>query len=131
MPSYFVRDVASASSFYPSVLHQSKFTNGLIEQQQQQHHDCIGNSGDVRSASQLQLRKQQNTLNVNGKKFYRNKDKTIWSYNPDDFLIRVSFKSFKVSVKSINCPWRFVVNGQLSMNVIRSFTVFTKYYSRC
>jgi len=88
MPSYFVRDVASASSFYPPVLHQSKLTNGLIEQQQ---HDCIGNSGDVRSASQLQLRKQQNTLNVNGKKFYRNKDKTIWSYNPDDFLIRVSF----------------------------------------
>ena len=107
MPSYFVRDVASSSSFYPPVSHtQTNKFNGLIDS-----HDFSGGLGvglggggggggggsgsgvggtDVRCVSQLQLRKQHDTLNVNGRKFFRNKDKTIWSYNPDDFLIRVS-----------------------------------------
>ena len=93
MPSYFVRDVASSSSFYPPVTHQTNKFNGLIDNQIWYNNGGGGGGGgggDARNVSNLQLRKEHNSLNVNGKKFYRNKEKTIWSYNPDDFLIRVS-----------------------------------------
>jgi hypothetical protein len=45
---------------------------------------------DVNAAVNLKSNlKSDDDLNVNGKKFHRNSQKTIWSYNPDDTLIRV------------------------------------------
>ena len=47
------------------------------------------------------LERHTTNLNVNGTQFARNREKTIWSYNPDDYLIRVKFHLY-AALKTAN-----------------------------
>ena len=100
MPSYFHRDVVvnSATSLYAPLNHHHNH-------HQQQTNSPITSSLKVSGLVEHQIIENNcvtSRLNVNGKKFYRNKEKTIWSYNPDDFLIRVRFFILKVKQCSLN-----------------------------
>lgn len=49
----------------------------------------LNNINNNKSSNKNNSSLSDNNLNINGKKFYRNREKTIWSYSPNDTSFRV------------------------------------------